>query len=66
MKLAQRLAEVLEEGGPRKPAILKALAHHHGHTDQDFDQAIAELRAAHRLKTLHRNGGPHYAIRPAT
>lgn len=61
--LGERLIEVLAEGGPRKPNILRALAEHLGQGDK-FDAAIAELKQAKRIHIVYRNGGPHYRLNP--
>lgn len=61
--LGERLIAVLAEGGPRKPAILRALAVHHGQGEQ-FDTTIAALKSAKRIRIIHRNGGPHYGLNP--
>lgn len=56
--LAERYVEILAVGGPRKPAILRALA-----PDQRaFDRAIRSLKRARRIVVLYRHGGPHYAL----
>lgn len=51
---------MLAEGGPRKPAILRALAEHRG-WGAAFDAAVAELKRARRIRIMYRQGGPHYA-----
>lgn len=55
---AKRILAVLEEGGPRKPNVLKGMLR----DAEAYKTAIAELRAAKLVRTLHRNGGPHVAL----
>lgn len=61
MTLRARLLDVLDCGGPRKPAILRAAAEKRGEGAQ-FDATIAQLKAENRIRLIHRNGGPHYAL----
>lgn len=62
--LVDLLVSVLAEGGARKPAILRALAKVKGY-EHRFDDAISRLKDAGRIRLKHRNGGPHYELRPA-
>lgn len=59
-ELKRRLHEVLEVGGPRKVAILQAIAKHHGCEPRQFRSAIAALVKAKKIRSLRRNGGLHY------
>ena len=61
--LGERIVDVLAEGGPRKPHILRAMATATGHGEL-FDRTIAELKRARRIVIRYRQGGPHYAINP--
>ncbi len=63
--LGDRLLEVLAEGGPRKPHILRSLAEHLGLGAQ-FDPTIEALKRAQRIRVLYRYGGPHYALKTRT
>ena len=60
--LGDRILAVLAEGGPRKPAILQALALHLGYTRHTFQRSITRLKAARRIKVYRRAGGPHYGL----
>lgn len=62
--LVDLLVSVLAEGGARKPSILRALAKSNGY-EHRFDEAVTRLKAARTIRTKHRNGGPHYELRPA-
>lgn len=61
--LGERILEVLAEGGPRKPHILRAIAAHHRQEAQ-FDVVVAALKRARRIHILYRHGGAHYGLRP--
>lgn len=65
MRLVTLLLDVLGEGGPRKPAILRSLADSKG-LGEHFDAAVDILKSTGKLKTRYRNGGPHYALATTT
>jgi hypothetical protein len=61
-RLQAKLLEVLAEGGPRKPAILRALNRALGGDEFQFVAAVRALRAGGMLRVVHRQGGPHYGL----
>ncbi len=61
--LRAKLLEVLGEGGPRKPAILKALALHLGFGAQQFLDTINQLKQDGEIRVMHRQGGVHYGLK---
>lgn len=60
--LAAKIIEVLAVGGPRKHAILLALAMHHGSSAQHFKCTINGLLRGRRLVRFRRHGGVHYRL----
>lgn len=58
--LARQLHENLEQGGPRKVSVLRALAKHWGYTARQFDLARAILKDAKRIKFHSCYGGGRY------
>lgn len=58
--LPRKLHANLLAFGPRKYAILEALARHWGYGAEDFHKAIDRLIDERKLKVLRHYGGVHY------
>lgn len=61
-RLAAKIVEVLSVGGPRKPAILLALARKLGCTEAQFKDVVYRLKHLRVISTKRRHGGAHYAL----
>lgn len=53
-----RILAVLEEGGPRKLNVLGGMLG----SRERAERAIRALRKDKKVRLIHRNGGPHYAL----
>lgn len=60
--LRAKLAEVLAEGGARKPSILKALAKSLGFTGREYERVVRGMFQAGALRIVRRYGGAHYDL----
>lgn len=60
--LADKLVEVLAEGGARKHPILLALAKSLGYTEAAFKATVRELKRRRRIRQFMRYGGIHYEL----
>lgn len=60
--LGAKIVEVLREGGPRKHAILLALARHHGSSVLHFKNTINGLIRGRTVERFRRHGGIHYRL----
>lgn len=62
MTLAQKISEVLAEGGPRKRGILLAMAKNLGYAESQFEKAVKVLKEKRVIREFMRYGGPHYEL----